>query len=211
LKYTALKALNRSTEAKSALLSVIERDPKFLPALLALTELAIQERDLQKANEYLNAAENIADNNIYNKILRADISSLKGDFNTSLKLYHDAFSEKPSNAIATKILHSYLKLGNNSGAIQFITSALESQPDNAGLFSVLGGLHLKDNNNQAAITAYQKSIDIEHNNPVILNNLAWLLKDTDLGQAKKYAEKALSLAPNSAEIKDTMDTIKQLE
>ena len=211
LKYTALQALNKNAEAKNALHVSIERNAQFLPALLALVEISIQERDLVKANEYLNTADSIAANNIYNKILRADISSLEGDFNTSLKLYLDVFSQNSNDTIAKKILHTYWKLGDDNGAIQFITTALESQPNNANLLALLGGLHLKNNENQAAISAYKKSVDIENNNPVILNNLAWLLKDTDLQQAQAYAEKALLLAPNSPEIKDTLETIKQLK
>ena len=37
-----------------------------------------------------------------------------------------------------------------------------------------------------------------------LNNLAWLIKDSDPAQGVKYAKKALSLMPDSPFIKDTL-------
>jgi len=41
-------------------------------------------------------------------------------------------------------------------------------------------------------------------NPLILKNLAWLLRDTDPGQARAYAERTLIGDPSSAAIKDTL-------
>ena len=44
-------------------------------------------------------------------------------------------------------------------------------------------------------------------NPLILNNLAWLLRDSDPAQARAYAERALLGDPSSAAIMDTLGSL----
>ena len=56
-----------------------------------------------------------------------------------------------------------------------------------------------------AITAYRESLSVRRNDPVVLNNLAYLIAETDgdLYEALRYARLANTLAPGSPEIMDT--------
>lgn len=59
-----------------------------------------------------------------------------------------------------------------------------------------------------AETAYKKAIE-KTNNPGAYNNLAWLYYTTgkDLDEAEALARKAVDLAPENSEFKDTLDRI----
>ena len=51
---------------------------------------------------------------------------------------------------------------------------------------------------------YTKLDKLVPNNPVLLNNLAWVYRNSNVKQGIKYAKKALSLDSDNAYIKDTL-------
>jgi predicted Zn-dependent protease len=50
-------------------------------------------------------------------------------------------------------------------------------------------------------------VEITPNNPIALNNLAWVAGELGDARAVGYAERALKLAPNSANILDTLGAL----
>lgn len=211
LQHTALKALKNNENAKQSLLTSLKLNHEYLPALLAITEMEILEKNSSKAKQHLDTVNNLIPNNSNTILLKAEIEMLDENYAAAIPLYEKIFDLKPDNIILQKILNAYWKKDDSAGGINFLETVLKKQPNNAPLYSLLGGLHLNSKNNEAAIKAYKKSIELNNNNPITLNNLAWLLKDTNTTQAKRYAEQALQLAPESIDIKDTLETIKLLE
>ncbi|MFL0796116.1 MAG: tetratricopeptide repeat protein [Cellvibrionaceae bacterium] len=67
------------------------------------------------------------------------------------------------------------------------------------------------NTPERAIEFYQQALSINGKQPVVLNNLAWLVKEKNIDQAVGYAEKAVSLAPKSAAILDTLGWLLHLK
>ncbi|MGD8175233.1 tetratricopeptide repeat protein [Marinimicrobium sp. ARAG 43.8] len=61
----------------------------------------------------------------------------------------------------------------------------------------------RNGNDDVAVQAYETLLSQNANDPVALNNLAWLLKDGDLTRATALAERAAELQPDSAAILDT--------
>jgi tetratricopeptide (TPR) repeat protein len=61
----------------------------------------------------------------------------------------------------------------------------------------------QENNNAQAIALYEEVIARYPNNLVVLNNLAWLLKDMEPERALTLAQHAAELYPNNAEVVDT--------
>lgn len=55
-----------------------------------------------------------------------------------------------------------------------------------------------------ALSDYRKALEGRPDDPMILNNLAWLLDRTGDAQALVYAEKAHALAPGDANLSDTL-------
>ena len=60
-----------------------------------------------------------------------------------------------------------------------------------------------------ARTYYEKALKIDQNNPLALNNLAYLITETngDLNQAMTYATEAKQRLPNFLEVSDTIGWI----
>ncbi len=71
---------------------------------------------------------------------------------------------------------------------------------------LLGRLQEGAGHEAEAVSAYRKALELDHENAVALNNLAWLLgKDgKNLGEAIALAERAYGKAPNSPPVMDTL-------
>lgn len=75
----------------------------------------------------------------------------------------------------------------------------------------IASMALSQSESVIAIQALEKSIQQDPDNPLVLNNLAYLLmdraQDRDLTMAETHASHALSLSPNDSEIADTLARI----
>jgi len=103
----------------------------------------------------------------------------------------------------------------DSGAnIKFVESVLlqraRREPDKAIWHRLLGDLKQDIGQDSSALAAYQRSIELEPDNPEVLNNLAWLLVTADdpeilnADRALELAKKAASLRPTAGYILDTL-------
>lgn len=64
---------------------------------------------------------------------------------------------------------------------------------------------------EKAVEFYSKALEINPKQPVVLNNLAWMLKDTDLDKAVKFAKQAAEIAPKSSAVLDTYGWLLHLK
>ncbi|MGB1142561.1 MAG: tetratricopeptide repeat protein, partial [Halioglobus sp.] len=55
---------------------------------------------------------------------------------------------------------------------------------------------------------FKRILDANPDNVIALNNVAWLLRDSEPRQALAYIERARDLSPNSPEILDTLAVIQ---
>ncbi len=62
-----------------------------------------------------------------------------------------------------------------------------------------------------AVAFYEKALQLNDKQPVVLNNLAWLVREQDIAKAVGYAEQAASMAPKSAAILDTLGWLLHLK
>lgn len=211
LMHSAQRALQQKSHALQSLEKALVTKGDYMPALVASAELLIEEGKIDKAIPFINRAEQADPTHAAVSALKGEVALQNRQFKDAIKLYEQSYAIAPNNLIAQKVTQAYLGDTNPAGAISFIKNALVEQKDNAQLNFYLAGLELEQNNTPAAIAAYEKTIALAPNNPIALNNLAWLLKDSDTARAKALAEKALALAPDNSSIKDTLNTISLLE
>ncbi len=90
-------------------------------------------------------------------------------------------------------------------ARQELTALISRKGENPLARKWLGMLELSAGNQPAAITHFRKVIEVQPDNAIVLNDLAYLLADN--GQAEealKHAQRAQELAPDNADIEDTL-------
>jgi tetratricopeptide (TPR) repeat protein len=122
------------------------------------------------------------------------------DGTTDIKLKGDLWS---------RIAESYRYKGDFPKGIEFMEKAGNALPDNAAIQTDLALLYEAVQNLPKARTAYEKALRIDQNNPLALNNLAFLISETngDLNQALTYATQAKQRLPNFPEVSDTIGWI----
>jgi tetratricopeptide (TPR) repeat protein len=101
---------------------------------------------------------------------------------------------------------AYRLKGDLDFAISLLQQAQTLQPGNPAILNVLASLLESAGQRQAAGDQYRKLLEIDRNNGLALNNLAYLLADTggDTGLALAYAHRARQLFPKEPTIADTL-------
>ncbi len=87
---------------------------------------------------------------------------------------------------------------------------VEAQPESATALLSRAEYQMTSGDESGAIASYKAAIGYQPNNPVALNNLAWLLREKDPEQALNLASQAQKLAPENAAILDTYGWILHL-
>jgi tetratricopeptide (TPR) repeat protein len=97
--------------------------------------------------------------------------------------------------------------GKRDAARKTLTSLLTA-PGNIGLQAriLLGGLEIAAGNYPAAIEHYKKALELQPQNALVMNNLAYLLVEyaNQFDEGLKYAQQAKELAPKDLAIDDTI-------
>lgn len=93
--------------------------------------------------------------------------------------------------------------GRISQAIDVLEGWVRSHPDDQVVLSRLGMLQQHQGNVDAALAAYEQAAALTSDDPVLLNNMAWLYLGRNDRRAMELATQAYQLAPQRAEIVDT--------
>ena len=119
---------------------------------------------------------------------------------TDMKLKGDLWS---------RIGECYRFKGDYDKSIQYMEMSSKALPDNAAIATNLALLYEAKQDEPHARTFYEKALKIDQNNPLVLNNLAYLIAETngDYTLALSYATQAKQRLPSFLEVKDTIGWI----
>jgi Zn-dependent protease with chaperone function len=99
-----------------------------------------------------------------------------------------------------------------SALLKVLKAQARRHPDNARVNLALGDTYLRLNILEEAIVAYEKALDLEPNNPIANNNLAWILATRENATPEEKA-RALSLAATAARLSPAsfiLDTLAEV-
>ncbi len=100
--------------------------------------------------------------------------------------------------------------GNIQGAIDAMQKARDILPNNATILNSLAVMLDNAGQKKEAKVAYENALRLESENPVALNNLAYIIAQSpggDLDQALTFAQRANQRLPEQVEIADTLGWI----
>jgi putative PEP-CTERM system TPR-repeat lipoprotein len=113
----------------------------------------------------------------------------------------------PDTGIWVEIEAKILAARGDTEGAQAVMQAWQGRHPEATQAQILAaGLALKNQDHATAVAEYRKVLDRAPDNITALNNLAWLIRETDPQQALKLAHRAATLSP-TAEILDTYGVI----
>lgn len=173
--------------------------PEVVGARVLLGRLAIRRRNFDEAGQIADAIIAGDENAAAGYELRGDVRAAQGDPEGARAAYLQAFETGPDGVKVVKLDRAERELGV---AGDRLSAWLAEHPGDLQVRLVRASL-LHDSSSNDAIAEYEKLHQAQGNNPVVLNNLAWLYFEAGRPGALAMAQQAYEIAPQSPEIMDT--------
>lgn len=181
--------------------------------LLGYAEATLQLGDRDKAVEIVQTE---AKKNPSRVDLQRELGNIQmraGKLDDAVVTYNALFATikdpKQQSDLNTRIGETYARKGDLQKSIDSLEKARTLDPANAALPTNIAMLYEMENKVPDARKYYDLAVKADPNNPIALNNLAYLITETngDLDLALTYAQRAKQKLPNFSEISDTLGWI----
>lgn len=199
-------AANDFQSARKDLAAALEADPNYVPAHIALVELEVREGRMKEA---MRLAENLRTkfaNSPAGDLLVGDINIRLRKFDEGIAAYEAGIKKSDNAMLALRRFQARRRAGNLDHALSELSDWVEKKNDRPARH-VLASAYIAAGRYDKAIMESEKLLVTEKNNPVLLNNLAWLYQTRNDPRAVAFAERALARAPRSAAVMDTLGWI----
>jgi cellulose synthase operon protein C len=205
---SAEAGLGRLDQAEGVLKRVIAVDARSVAALNALARLAIARKAFDDAASRIDELQGVVGADEASvMLLRGNLAEAQGNMKAALTIYERLFEKTPSAQTMLLLSRARLKTDDRDAARSLLVDWLESHPEDLPVRFELAQFYLNMGLSDQAIPQYEQVLEKSPGNPVVLNNLAWLLQERDLKRALEYARQAHAAAPKSADIADTLAVI----
>lgn len=200
----ALGGLGENDQAEKALVKALEMDEQFLSARIALLRLLARKQDIPAIERELAILKNTAADN--EEVIRVEfaLEELKGNQSQALLLAERLFKAYPTTENMLALSRQRLRVGDNEGALKLQETWAKNNSENFTANLILAETYTQLKKHDLSARYYKKALELSPDNILVLNNLAWSLKESDPEQALEYAEKANSLKPGTVTLMDTL-------
>jgi Flp pilus assembly protein TadD len=195
-------------EAREFLERALEIDPEFLPSLLSLARLDMAENQSESYPESLEKLLVLAPDTPEVKQLQAIMAFRGGDAAGAAELAGQAFALAPTEYNLLRWVNYLAPAGQEERANSLLREWLKQHPDSTRARLALGIAMGLDGDSGASIAQYREILELNPDDFVALNNLAWELRDSDPTAALEFARRAVQLRPESPAALDTLAVIE---
>jgi len=205
IRMAELHILGKNTvEATKSLKKALELKPDFLDAQRALITLAMEAKRPSDALAIARQIQSQRPKEGIGYILEGDIHANNKTWPESIAAFRNGLKQVDSAELAIKLYSALVASGNLPEAEKMASAWFKEHPKDVALRIHLGDLATIRKDYGAANQHYRIALEIQPNNPLLLNNLAWVWGQQKLPKALEYAEKANQLAPNQPPYMDTL-------
>ena len=182
---------------------VLEKQPYFVTALIMLANLELQSGQYDKVLEYASRVQKVHPDSYMGYELEGNAYMKKEDFTAAKNSYGQAWQRKPLAGLAIKLSEASSRAGRFTEATKSLLAWLDKHPGDVGVLQYLAASFQNMDQHGKAIQVYEKVLEIQPDNVVVLNNLAWLYSLRNNPRALELAEKAHLAKPEDSAIQDT--------
>jgi len=198
----ALSVARDFNAARESIRNAIAANSSYVPAYMALGQLELR---VGNEPEALKVAETLSERlpkSAAGDTLAGDIFMDVKKYDRALVAYEKAVAKDDSSTLVLRRFRARGSLGQTDEGFAELQGWVDRKNDRA-LRHVLATSYISAGRNDDALREVQRLQKDEPDNPILLNNLAWLLDQKNDSRALEVAEQALKRAPNSAAIQDT--------
>lgn len=198
-----ISAKNRD-EAIKHLKKALEIKPDLVEAQRGLIALAIEDKRTAEALSIARQVQQQRPREAVGHGLEGDIQALAKAWPEANAAYRRALKLQPSPELAIKLHTVLTAAGDKAEAERWAASWNKEHPKDIALRMHLGDIANANRDYNQATKLYHAALEVQPNNPLLLNNLAWVSGQLKSPKAMEYAEKANRLAPNQPAFMDTL-------
>lgn len=175
-------------------------EPQLL-SLLAETE--IKDNKTGEAEKIIEQLHQKYPQQPFAEVLQGKLAAQQKLYSKANKAFRLAWEKEQNEAIAQQ-LFANLTLNQEPEAAQaFLQEWIAAIPSSGRALSELAVKEQAQGNHKQAMKLFEQAVSHGYQNPLVLNNLAWLYQERKDSRATQTAAKAYELAPNNYAIIDT--------
>ena len=198
------RTLGEKDKALSTYEKAIEISQNYLPPHIEIASLHLAQKNVEEAESKIREIEKIAPNHLALLSLSGALANLQGDKESALKNYKALYDRSPNTTTLLKYAEQLRIMGRSRRSQEVLSNWLNDFPKDVPVRMEVAALMIDSGKSDNAIDQYEIVISHDENHIRALNNLAWLLQDSDPKTALAHAEKAVSLGNEAAELMDTL-------
>jgi putative PEP-CTERM system TPR-repeat lipoprotein len=164
--------------------------------------LALSQRRTDEAEALISRLERVAPDIAAVDVLRGDLAGMRNDLDTAIARYESAYAAAPTSGLVARLYTARVSRGD-PGPEAVLNDWLGKYPDDAAIRMVRAQHAHSAGDSSVAIGDYERVVELDSNNAIAHNNLAWLYEERGDGRALPTAQRAFDLAPDSPQIQDT--------
>ena len=188
--------------------AALKLNPDYLPAEIAYAKYLMLTRDNEAAKKQVRELVARLPDDLRVKELEARMALSEGQPQRAAELLREVRQKLDTGALATFHAMALWRSGDRDGAVQTLEEWIGRNPRDVFARLEVNQYHLALGRRDAAKANLGKVLELQPDNWIALNDLAWLLyRDGDLDAAGRRAERALELSPTSPNVKDTLGVI----
>ncbi len=192
--------LGNETGLNDDLQRIIKIDAEHQAAQTLLAQIALRHKDTAGAEKIATTMAAQSKNAAAGQELLGDIAMQRDDAKAAVEAYSHAFETAPDIGKVLKLEHAEHALGIDK---QRLTQWIAAHPDDQRARLAQASVLQEQGSADAATAAYEHMLETRKQDPVVLNNLAWLYFERKDGRALDLAKQAYDLAPRQPQIVDT--------
>ncbi len=183
-----------------------ELDPKYIPGRVALVRMEYSQRNLPRALQLADKLARELPDNPIGETLIGDIRVLQKNYSEAVAVYDRGLAKNDDALLVIRKFTTQRKNGEDKKAIADLSKWLESR-DVPGVRQVLASAYLELGRHDESAREWEKLLTTNADDAIALNNLAWLYYRRGDPRGIQYAERALTHAPKSPAVMDTLGWI----
>lgn len=197
--------------ARSTLKQALELQPDLSAARVALIGDALENKRVDEALTLARDLQKRSPKSSLGWQLEGEVEATRKNWDTAAAALRTAMQREPSATVAVK-LHAALAAGNKAAdADRLAADWLKTAPKDAVFIFYLGDVALARNDLAGAEARYRSVLELQPNNALALNNLAFLMAREKRAGAVAMAQRAIGLLPDRAPLLDTLSLAQEAE
>jgi cellulose synthase operon protein C len=190
--------------AAQSLRRALELSPRLLAAQRGLVQVALADKRPDDALAMARTVQKERPTEAIGWLLETDVHTSRRAFDPAIVSMRGALERAKTTDNAIRLHAFYAIAGKTADADRFAAGWLKDQPKDARFIFHLGSMAMDQKDYAAAEARYRQVLALTPDQPLALNNVAWLMVQQGKPGAVALAEKAQKLLPEQASVMDTL-------